>query len=111
MKRLAWHFPATLLIVAVLLHFIWWIAAGAAIIAAIVGLRWFLVNVCHRQDAAIAREAQHRAGLRAGADRQHQWVIRGDERGTYGQYPPAAVIIPRRFSDPATAGGDQANST
>jgi hypothetical protein len=37
------------------------------------------------QDAALAREAERVAGLKARADEQHQWVMQGDERGFYGE--------------------------
>ena len=75
MKRLAWQFLATLIVVAVLLHFIWWLAAIAAIIGAIVGLGWFLITVCQHQDAVLASEAQRQAALRIRADQQQAWVM------------------------------------
>jgi hypothetical protein len=31
------------------------------------------------------------AGLRARAEAQHNWVLQGDERGLYSEYPPAAI--------------------
>jgi lysylphosphatidylglycerol synthetase-like protein (DUF2156 family) len=93
MKRLLWQFFATLIIIAVLFHFIWWIAAIAGIIAAVVGLWWLAMMVCRDQDAALEREAQREAGLRARADEQHNWVMQGDERGTYG--PDGAAVICR----------------
>jgi hypothetical protein len=26
------------------------------------------------------------------ADQQHAWVLAGDDRGTYGDYPPSLVV-------------------
>jgi hypothetical protein len=31
------------------------------------------------------------AEIAARADQQHAWVMAGDERGMYGQFPPAAL--------------------
>ena len=38
-------------------------------------------------------DARHedRAALVARADQQHEWVLAGDERGTYGDYTPTRV--------------------
>jgi hypothetical protein len=32
-------------------------------------------------------ERRRLAGLLARADQQHRWVLAGDERGVYGEYP------------------------
>jgi len=39
--------------------------------------------------AAEAAEARRLAAVAKRADRQHRWVLAGDERGVYGAYPPA----------------------
>jgi hypothetical protein len=31
------------------------------------------------------------AGLCGRAEAQHNWTLQGDERGLYGEYPPAAI--------------------
>jgi hypothetical protein len=38
-----------------------------------------------------AAEARRQAAVVKRADQQHAWVLAGDDRGVYGQYPPAAV--------------------
>jgi nitrate/nitrite transporter NarK len=80
MKRLAAQFLATLVVVAVLWHFIWWLAATVGLIALTVLLLVAAFYLAHRVDARHAR----RAALRARADQQHAWVMQGDRRGTYG---------------------------
>ena len=40
-------------------------------------------------EAEEAAEARRRAAMAARADQQHAWVLQGDERGVYGQYPAA----------------------
>jgi len=36
-------------------------------------------------------EHQARAALVARADQQHALILAGDDRGVYGEYPPAAM--------------------
>jgi len=74
-------------IVGIIIKFIWWIVGAAAL----VGL-FFLVR-------AIARDSRRRADLEAArrwaiaarADQQHNWVLRGDDRGIYG--PEGAELM------------------
>ncbi|MFZ3268182.1 MAG: hypothetical protein WA285_06060 [Mycobacterium sp.] len=47
---------------------------------------WMVRSV--RADVARIRAAD--AALAARADQQHRWTMSGDERGTFGDYPPAA---------------------
>jgi hypothetical protein len=83
MKRLLAQFICTLVVVAVLFHFIWWIAAAAGLFALVGVLLAAGFYMADRVDAKAARLA----ALRARADQQHRWVLQGDERGVYGQYP------------------------
>jgi hypothetical protein len=46
---------------------------------------------CTQIDAADERKRREHAALIARADQQHAWVFAGDDRGLYGEYPPAAV--------------------
>jgi hypothetical protein len=85
MKRLLWQFVATVVIVAVLWHFVWWLAAAVGIVALAVGLLVGAFYWAHRVDVRYER----RAGLAARADEQHRRVMSGDDRGVYGKYPPA----------------------
>jgi hypothetical protein len=65
--------------------FFWLLAAlvVTVVVARLIG--WWLAR---RDDRSIA-ERQRRAELCARADRQHAAVLAGDERGVYGEYPPA----------------------
>ena len=68
------------MIVWVIVKLFWWIVGAAAL----VGL-FFLARVIVRSHARRAAEyARHRAELAARADQQHNWVLRGDDRGIYG---------------------------
>ena len=83
-----------LLLIAVIVKFIWWILGAAAL----VGL-FFLVRTVVREDRK-RRDAYVRycAAIAARADQQHQWVMRGDDRGIYG--PEGAELM--HFIHPAT---------
>jgi hypothetical protein len=81
MKRLFWQFVGTLLLVGLVLHFTSWIV-GAAVV---VGALWFLAMRVWRASAAAAA----RAAICGRADEQHRWVLADDDRGVYGDYPPA----------------------
>ena len=68
------------LIIWVIIKLIWWIVGAAAL----VGL-FFLGRAIVRRHAKRAAEcARYRAELTARADQQHNWVLRGDDRGIYG---------------------------
>jgi hypothetical protein len=67
---------------------LWWLILLMFAIAA-AGL--WLWGVVTRQDAAVERQQREQAALAARADRQHAWVLAGDDRGVHGDYPPAAM--------------------
>ena len=78
----------------VLLIFVGAVAKFWAWIAAVLGalmvfglLVWLTFYVERRVDARYEK----RAALVARADQQHAWVLAGDDRGTYGQFPPARI--------------------
>jgi len=74
-------------IIWIIVKLIWWIL-GAAVL---VGL-FFLVRAIVRDSRRRADlEAAHRAALAARADQQHNWVLRGDDRGIYG--PAGAELM------------------
>jgi hypothetical protein len=50
--------------------------------------------------SSVAAEERRQAGLAARADEQRRWVMQGDERGIYGQYPATCRFL--RSSRPAT---------
>jgi len=74
-------------IIWIIVKLIWWIL-GAAVL---VGL-FFLVQAIVRDSRRRADlSAAHRAAVAARADQQHNWVLRGDDRGIYG--PPGAELM------------------
>ena len=58
-----------------------------AIAVLLVGLLWLALYVVRRVDG---RE-EKRDALVARADQQHEWVLSGDDRGIYGDYPPRQI--------------------
>jgi hypothetical protein len=69
-----------LLVIGIIIKFIWWILGAVALV-----VLFFLVRALVRwYDKRQAAHARYRAGLVARADQQHNWVMRGDERGIYG---------------------------
>ena len=69
-----------LLLIGIIIKFIWWILGAVALVAlffiARAFVRWY--------DERRAAEARYRDELAARADQQHNWVMRGDDRGIYG---------------------------
>jgi hypothetical protein len=64
--------------------FRWWIAAALGGVALLLGLLWLVIYPARRVDA----RDENRLALAGRADQQHALVLAGDDRGTYGQYPP-----------------------
>lgn len=81
-----------LMFIALIIKLIWWILGAIALVV--------LLHVVRSQlRAARARaEANARRAVRlaARADQQHRWVLRGDQRGVYGEYPVADLSRERR---------------
>jgi hypothetical protein len=70
----------TVLLVVWALGLIGWLVAAAALyVATSVGVSWYRQAL-----AAQDIERQRFAEIAARADQQHQWVLAGDPRGTYG---------------------------
>jgi hypothetical protein len=69
-----------LLLIGIIIKFIWWIL-GAAALVALFFLGRALVRWYSKRSAEYAR---YWDGLAARADQQHNWVLRGDDRGIYG---------------------------
>jgi len=75
------------LIIWIIVKLIWWIVGAAAL----VGL-FFLVRATVREGRRRADlKAAHWAAVAARADQQHNWVLRGDDRGIYG--PAGAELM------------------
>jgi hypothetical protein len=70
-----------LLLIGLIVKFIWWILGAAAFVGLCFLVR-AIVRECQERDAV---KAAHRAALAARADQQHDWVLRGDDRGIYGK--------------------------
>lgn len=69
-----------MLIIGLVIKFIWWILGAAALVAL-----FFLARAIARWYATRSAEyARYWDGLSARADQQHNWVLRGDDRGIYG---------------------------
>jgi hypothetical protein len=78
--------------VGVLIRFAVWIGLALAIAVLLVVL-WKLVGWLDRRldswDSRRRDRAAARAAVAARADEQNRLFLAGDERGTYGDYPPA----------------------
>jgi flagellin-like protein len=83
-----------LMLIAVIIKFIWWIL-GAVVLYGL-----FRVGRSQLQLARARREAEARraAEVAARAEQQHRWVLRGDDRGIYGEYPVADLFSKRHRS-------------
>jgi beta-lactamase regulating signal transducer with metallopeptidase domain len=81
-----------LMLIALIIKLIWWILGVIAIVVL------FRLVRAHLRAARAQREVDARcvAQLAARAEQQHRWVLRGDERGIYGEYPVASLFRERR---------------
>ena len=75
---------ALLLAVLVALVTVWAVIIGAVCVA--VALR-----LAHRRGERIEAQRHRLAELAARADEQDRLALQGDERGVYGEFPPAAA--------------------
>ncbi|WP_407689475.1 hypothetical protein [Mycobacterium sp. HUMS_1102779] len=80
-------FVAVLLLIAVIIKLIWWILATILL----VGLFFLVRAVVRWYGERAAARARGRQELAARADQQHNWVLRGDDRGIYG--PAGAALM------------------
>ncbi|MEB3065328.1 hypothetical protein [[Mycobacterium] zoologicum] len=79
------QFIAVLFVIGIIGAYFWWIV----LFAAIVGGAWLAKRAVEASDARRAQIVAENAAIAARADREHEWTLAGDERGFYGQYPPA----------------------
>jgi hypothetical protein len=75
------EFVALLVAVGLVVKF-WWLLVG--VVGMIVAAHWTRLAV-DRHFARAAAERRRVAELVARADRQHNWVMQGDPRDTYGE--------------------------
>jgi hypothetical protein len=74
-----------LLVGGAIIHYFWWLVVAAAALAG-----WYYWRVFQLACQMTAQaEARRRNEVRARADQQQAWVLAGDDRGLYGEYPPA----------------------
>ena len=85
-------FFGMLMLIALIIRLIWWILGVAALVVLCCAVRAQLRTARARAEADARRAAQ----IAARAEQQHRWVLRGDERGVYGEYPVADLFGPRR---------------
>jgi hypothetical protein len=74
----------------------WWLLVSAL---AVVAVAYVVRSVWRERDAAVERERDSLAKLVARADQQHAWVLAGDDRGIYGEWPREAHTFCRRMYD------------
>jgi hypothetical protein len=83
--RTVGQFIGVLLLVGFVGAYFWWIAAALAVAA----LVWMAQRAFREISVMEAAAARRQAAVVKRADRQHAWVMAGDDRGVYGAYPPA----------------------
>jgi hypothetical protein len=81
-----------MMLVALIIKLSWWILGAAVVYLTfrVVGSQLRLAQA--RRQAAARRDAL----TVARADRQHSWVLTGDDRGIYGDYPVIDLFDGRR---------------
>jgi hypothetical protein len=75
------------LIIWIIVKLIWWILGAAALVGLVFLVRTMVRDCRRRADL----KAAHRGAVAARADQQHNWVLRGDDRGIYG--PEGAELM------------------
>ena len=81
------QFVALLVVVALVVKF-WWLIAG--IVAVTYGV-YRAVRAIDRHAERVEAERRRLAEIAARADEQHRLVLAGDDRGVFGEYPPATT--------------------
>lgn len=77
-----------MVLAAIIVKFFWWILGTAAL----TGL-FFLMRALVREDRARrAAIARRHAEIATRAETQHRWVLQGDDRGVYGDYPIPRIV-------------------
>jgi beta-lactamase regulating signal transducer with metallopeptidase domain len=90
--RTLMSFFGILMLIALIIRLIWWILGAAVLVVLIHVIRAQLRAARARAEADARRAAQ----IAARAEQQHRWVLRGDERGVYGDYPVTDLFRERR---------------
>jgi uncharacterized membrane protein len=77
-----------LILLALIIRLIWWILGVTALVVLFYVVRAQMRAARVRAEADARRAAQ----IAARAEQQHRWVLQGDERGVYGEYPVADLF-------------------
>lgn len=88
MKTIAWELLMCLIVGAFLFKYLWPLVLLGLLIWAAPTINRKTAAYWQRRDERRAAEAAAKSDLLARADRQHNWVMQGDPRGTYGTHPP-----------------------
>ena len=83
-----WRLIGLLVLVGVGVKYWWVIVVAGLAVFAYRALSREAAREAARRKAEIARTA----AISARADQEHNWVMQGDERRFYGQYPPADLV-------------------
>lgn len=68
----------------------WWVIAG--IIGLIVAVHWGR-RAAYRHAERVEAERRRLAETAARADQQHEWVMQGDARGIFGEFPSTTTRL------------------
>ena len=81
-----------LILIALIIKLVWWIL-GAIALYVLFRLGRSQIRLARTRREAEARRA---AQVAARAEQQHRWMLQGDDRGIYGEYPVADLFSKRR---------------
>jgi len=81
------QFLAVLVVVALVVKF-WWLIVAVVVMFCVA--HWTRRAV-DRHAERVEAEQRRLAGLVDRPDRQHNWAMQGDPRGTFGEYPAAPM--------------------
>jgi len=77
-----------MVLIGIIVKFFWWILGAAALTGLL-----FLLRALVREDRARRTAiARRHAEMAARAETQHRWVLQGDDRGVYGDYPIPGIV-------------------
>lgn len=82
---------ALLFAVALAVKLFWYIVGITVTIVVVVKAVKWGSRAADRRAARIEAEQRRLAAIVARAEEQHRWVLQGDDRGVYGEFPPATT--------------------
>jgi hypothetical protein len=90
-------------LVCMLVKYAFWIGLAAAIIVMLVVLRKLTGRLDRWLEKRERRRERKQLELVRRADMQHAWVLAGDDRGIYGDYPPPPLNKLKRSPNPSSS--------